>query len=149
MLSLRSLFGLSPQSIHAQSQKSASASSLPPEWRCTATIKPKSDAVRDVKWSPSDDNIFAIVTASGYLIVYNLRLLGRPWLKIAVHSGEATCVDWHPRRKFILATASGRERSIKGKKVKLHHYISIKILLFRPKSLVHLRYLSLGFRRRP
>ena len=74
-LNIRSLFGLPTQK--SSHDKSLSANLDDPAWRCTVTITPKSDAIRDVKWSPMNENIFALVTDSGYLIIYNIRVPGR------------------------------------------------------------------------
>ncbi|KAL3937841.1 MAG: hypothetical protein SGARI_001973 [Bacillariaceae sp.] len=40
-------------------------------WFCKATFEPKSEAVRDIKWSIFSDDLFGLVTVSGSLIVYN------------------------------------------------------------------------------
>ena len=74
-LNFRSLFGLSSQSTTQQAEVSSNLDA--PAWRCTITITPKSDAIRDIKWSQLNDNIFALVTDSGYLIIYNIRVPGR------------------------------------------------------------------------
>jgi len=72
-LNLRSLFGLSsgPSTTFTPSNVSH------PKWRCVATIKPKSDAIRDIKWCPNNEKLFALVTDSGSLIVYHHDLLAR------------------------------------------------------------------------
>uniref|UniRef100_A0A6V2AHI3 GATOR complex protein WDR24 n=1 Tax=Ditylum brightwellii TaxID=49249 RepID=A0A6V2AHI3_9STRA len=82
-------------------------------WTCVNTFHPKCEAVRDICWSPFHDDVFAMVTDSGYLVVYDIRVMIRPWIKIAAHSGEATSVDWHPTRKYIIATGGGRDRIVK------------------------------------
>ena len=43
-----------------------------------------------------------------------MRVTARPWMKIPAHSGEATTVDWHPTRPYIIATGGGRDRSVKS-----------------------------------
>ena len=82
-------------------------------WRCVATFHPKADAARDVKWSPYNDDVFAMVTDNGTLLVYDIRVTSRPWIRLAAHAGEASCLDWHPTRRYHLATGGGRDRSVK------------------------------------
>ena len=54
-----------------------------------------------------------MVTDNGTLLVYDIRVTARPWIRFSVHAGEATTVDWHPTRKYYLATGGGRDRSVK------------------------------------
>ena len=82
-------------------------------WHCIATFQPKAEAVRDIAWHPINDDVFAMVTDNGTLLVYDIRVTARPWVRFAVHAGEATTVDWHPTRKYYLATGGGRDRSVK------------------------------------
>ena len=96
---------------HDTSSVTASKSSF--QWICIATFAPKSEAVRDIRWSPYHADVFAVVTASGSLIVYNRRLPYRAVVKLTAHSGEATCLDWHPRRPHILATGGASDRCVK------------------------------------
>jgi WD40 repeat protein len=93
---LLSLFGLHSK-LGSHTTKIPDADS-PPSWQCVATFQPKSEAVRDVKWGPFLVNIFAMTTDSGYLIIYDIRVVARPFLRLAAHAGECTCVDWHPTR---------------------------------------------------
>ena len=105
---LRSWFGISSSSGQ---ERSASVRSY--SWHCTATFKPKAEAVRDIKWHPCNDDVFAMVTSNGTLLVYDVRVTARPWIRFVAHAGEATTVDWHPTRKYYIATGSARDRSVK------------------------------------
>lgn len=109
---LLSLFGIHNNTLGGNKAKVADSSS-PPSWQCVATFQPKSDAVRDIMWSPFHDDVFAMTTDSGYLIIYDTRVVARPFLRLAAHAGECTSVDWHPSRNFVLATGGGRDRSVK------------------------------------
>mmetsp|Transcript_19354 Transcript_19354/g.27360 ORF Transcript_19354/g.27360 Transcript_19354/m.27360 type:complete len:890 (-) Transcript_19354:965-3634(-) len=102
---MRSWFGMHAPFHQDQADRSIS-------WHCRATFKPKSEAVRDIQWSPFHEDVFAMVTDSGSLIVYNICVVARPWVKIAAHSGEATTVDWHPTRPYVVATG-GSDRTVK------------------------------------
>jgi WD40 repeat protein len=55
--------------------------------------------------------VFALVTDSGLLIVYNQFVAARAMIKIAAHSGDASTLDWHPTRCNVIAT--GGDRSVK------------------------------------
>jgi WD40 repeat protein len=108
-----------------------------------------SEAVRDISWNPAIDDsklphrfsmspiettssivhrvpakycyfriqVFAFV-AGEWLCVYDIRI-NRPMLKESTHAGDATCIDWHPTRKYVIATGGGRDRSVKGLFVRL------------------------------
>jgi len=101
-------FGGPPQETRFSNTKKHSYS-----WTCTATFAPKAEAVRDMQWSPFHDDVFAMVTDGGSLIIYNTHVSGRPWIRIAAHAGEATTVDWHSTKPYIIATGGGGDRTVK------------------------------------
>ena len=55
-----------------------------------------------------------MVTDNGMLCVYDVRL-NRPMIQTPSHAGETTTVDWHPTRKYVVATGGGRDRCVKGR----------------------------------
>lgn len=57
--------------------------------------------------------VFALVTTSGSLIVYNHFIAARAVVKIAAHSGDASTLDWHPTRPNVIATGGASDRSVK------------------------------------
>jgi WD40 repeat protein len=57
--------------------------------------------------------VFALVTTSGSLIVYNMHVFYRALLKMTVHSGDTTTLDWHPTFPHILATGGAIDRCVK------------------------------------
>jgi WD repeat-containing protein 24 len=63
----------------------------------------------------SSDPVFALVTASGLLIVYNMFVAARPIVKISAHAGDATSLDWHPTKPFVIATGGAGDRCVKSK----------------------------------
>ena len=75
-------------------------------------FQPKCEAVREVSWNPVIDDLFALV-AGEWLCIYDIRI-NKPMVKESTHAGEATCVDWHPTRKYCIATGGGRDRNVKG-----------------------------------
>jgi WD40 repeat protein len=110
-------------------------------WFCRATFEPKSEAVRDMQWSKFQDDgerthsghyastlsgcsnpimllfssVFALVTVSGSLIVYSMHVASRALVKIAAHTGDATSLDWHPTKPYVIATGGAGDRCVKGK----------------------------------
>jgi len=58
--------------------------------------------------------VFALVTDTGHLIVYNINNPDKPWEKIAAHGAEASTLDWHPTRPYIIATGGAADRSVKS-----------------------------------
>jgi WD40 repeat protein len=55
--------------------------------------------------------VFALVTVSGALIVYNQYITARVIVRISAHSGDASTIHWHPTRCNVIAT--GGDRSVK------------------------------------
>jgi WD40 repeat protein len=53
------------------------------------------------------------MVAGEWLCVYDIRI-NKPMFKESTHAGDATCIDWHPTRKYVIATGGGRDRSVKG-----------------------------------
>lgn len=82
-------------------------------WFCKATFEPKCEAVRDIKWNEYQEDVFGLVTVSGTLAVYSLHITVKALVKIAAHTGDATSLDWHPIRPFIVATGGSADRSVK------------------------------------
>lgn len=93
-------------------------------WACRAKFEPKSEAVRDIRWSPFYDDVFALVTCSGSLIAYNMHVPPRALVKMTAHSGDATTLDWHPTVPGIIATGGASDRSVKVWDVE--RYLSLK-----------------------
>ena len=61
-------------------------------------------------------SVFAIVSVSGSLIVYTMHVAMRALVKVAAHTGDATSLDWHPKRPFVLATGGSGDRCVKGER---------------------------------
>lgn len=59
-------------------------------------------------------SVFALVTVSGCLIVYNMFVPSRPIVKISAHAGDATTLDWHPTKPYVLATGGAGDRCVKS-----------------------------------
>lgn len=57
--------------------------------------------------------VFALVTTSGSLVVYNHFVSAHAMVKMTAHSGDATTLDWHPVRPNVLATGGASDRSVK------------------------------------
>jgi hypothetical protein len=59
-------------------------------------------------------SVFALVTVSGSLIVYSMHVSSRAMVKIAAHTGDATSLDWHPTKPYVIATGGAGDRCVKG-----------------------------------
>lgn len=58
--------------------------------------------------------VFALVTVSGSLVVYSMHVSWKSIVKIAAHAGDATSLDWHPTRPYVIATGGSGDRCVKG-----------------------------------
>lgn len=70
-----------------------------------------SDAVRDIKWSPSDGVMFATATDSGAIQCWDYRKANAPVLRIAAHDKPCFAVDWHPDGKHLVS--GGTDKHVK------------------------------------
>ncbi|KAB8232961.1 WD repeat protein [Aspergillus alliaceus] len=70
-----------------------------------------SDAVRDIRWSPSDGVLFATATDSGAIQLWDCRKTTAPLLRITAHDKPCFSVDWHPDGKHIVS--GGTDRHVK------------------------------------
>jgi len=111
------------------SKSNASSSVKSYSWHYTGCFKPNCGPVRDIQWSNFDNDLFAMVTNNGFLVVHNINLLNnaRPMVRVAAHAREATCVDWHPVEKYIIATGSV-DKTVKGKGFYILYVLIISFL---------------------
>ncbi|KAJ5156199.1 hypothetical protein N7492_009002 [Penicillium capsulatum] len=70
-----------------------------------------SDAIRDVRWSPSDGVVFATASDSGAIQMWDSRRTTAPLMRIAAHDRPCFAVDWHPDGKHIVS--GGTDRQVK------------------------------------
>lgn len=70
-----------------------------------------SDAVRDVRWSPSDGVMFATATDSGVIQCWDYRKANAPVLRITAHDKACFAVDWHPDGKHLVS--GGTDKQVK------------------------------------
>ena len=84
-------------------------------WNYTANFKANHGAIKEIKWSPFHDDIFAMVTSQGFLVIYNMQWKdwGKQMLITAAHANEALTLDWHPSKPLIIATG-GVDKTVKG-----------------------------------
>ena len=82
-------------------------------WQCTSVFEPKCESVRDIGWNPLADDIFALCTSSGCLVVYNRFVRARVLLKLNAHDRDATTLQWHPTRLNTIATGGSNDRLVK------------------------------------
>lgn len=67
-----------------------------PTFRTWHTFKCNADAVRDVKWSPTDGFEFACSTDAGVVQKWDVRRPNAPILKIKAHQSACFSIAWHP-----------------------------------------------------
>ena len=82
-------------------------------WQCTGVFEPRCESVRDVGWNPMSEDIFALCTSNGCLIVYNRWVRARAMLKVNAHDRDATTLEWHPTRPNTIATGGSNDRLVK------------------------------------
>ncbi|PKY06509.1 hypothetical protein P168DRAFT_325370 [Aspergillus campestris IBT 28561] len=70
-----------------------------------------SDAIRDIRWSPSEGFAFATATDSGAIQLWDSRKNSAPLLRITAHDRPCFSVDWHPDGKHIIS--GGADRQVK------------------------------------
>jgi WD40 repeat protein len=88
-------------------------------WSCKEEFKTKlnNDQINQVKWSPWINNLFAMGTQEGFLIICradNMASKRLPLVSVLAHHSDVSTIDWHPTRKYIIATG-GSDRTVKGK----------------------------------
>nr|CCA22503.1 conserved hypothetical protein [Albugo laibachii Nc14] len=74
--------------------------------------QPRSESVRDVRFSHFQPNRFAAAFENGIIQIWDIRKNAHPELKFTAHKGLVLSVDWHPNRSTILASG-GRDRYVK------------------------------------
>lgn len=78
----------------------------------TKTFAGQSEAIRDVRWSPTDVFEFAFGTDNGSVQKWDHRNTKAPKLRILrAHDGGCTSVDWHPDGKHLLS--AGKDKLLK------------------------------------
>ena len=70
-----------------------------------------SDAVRDLRWSPTNAMEFAAATDGGVVQRWDIRKENAPLLKISAHEKACQTVDWHPDGKHIVS--AGADKNVK------------------------------------
>ncbi|KAF7902561.1 hypothetical protein EAF00_002464 [Botryotinia globosa] len=71
--------------------------------RSVATYKCNADAVRDVKWSPTDGMEFACSTDAGIIQKWDFRKSSAPIMKITAHNSAVFSISWHPDGDHIIS----------------------------------------------
>ena len=62
---------------------------------------------------------------SGSLVVYSMHVTWKAIVKIAAHAGDASSLDWHPTRPYVIATGGSGDRCVKGKNTKRTESVQI------------------------
>lgn len=67
------------------------------------TFRCNADAVRDIKWSPTDGFKFACCTASGAVLNWDIRKPNAPIIKISAHDSACLSISWHPDGEHLIS----------------------------------------------
>jgi WD40 repeat protein len=79
----------------------------PPTFKFVKDFRCNADAVRDVKWSPTDGVEFACCTDAGVILKWDIRYPSAPKLKLATaHSKPCFSISWHPDGDHIVSGGS-------------------------------------------
>ncbi|KAJ5492740.1 hypothetical protein N7539_001486 [Penicillium diatomitis] len=70
-----------------------------------------SDAIRDVRWSPSDGVMFATASDSGVIQMWDSRKTNAPVMRIAAHERPCFAIDWHADGRHVIS--GGTDRLVK------------------------------------
>ncbi|KAJ6171885.1 hypothetical protein N7470_000952 [Penicillium chermesinum] len=105
------LSGSQDGTIRMRDLRSASANRGPSTCGSKHVYQGNSDAIRDVRWSPSDGVVFATASDSGAIQQWDTRKTSAPLLRIAAHDRPCFAVDWHPDGKHIVS--GGTDRQVK------------------------------------
>lgn len=105
------LSGSQDGSIRMWDLRSASANRSPSTCGSKHVYQGNSDAIRDVRWSPTDGVVFATASDSGVIQMWDSRKTNAPLLRLAAHERPCFAVDWHPDGKHIVS--GGTDRLVK------------------------------------
>ncbi|KAF3387286.1 hypothetical protein F1880_000569 [Penicillium rolfsii] len=105
------LSGSQDGSIRMWDLRSASANRSPSMCSSKHVYQGNSDAIRDVRWSPTDGVVFATASDSGAIQMWDSRKTTAPLLRLAAHERPCFAVDWHPDGKHIVS--GGTDRLVK------------------------------------
>ncbi|CZT06640.1 uncharacterized protein RAG0_12322 [Rhynchosporium agropyri] len=72
-------------------------------FKALATFKCNADAVRDVKWSPTDGMEFACCTDAGVIQKWDIRKVTAPVLKLTAHTSPCFSISWHPDGEHLIS----------------------------------------------
>jgi WD repeat-containing protein 24 len=67
------------------------------------TFKGNADAIRDVKWSPSDGMEFACSTDAGVVLKWDARKASAPLFKLTAHTSACFSIAWHPDGEHLIS----------------------------------------------
>lgn len=105
------LSGSQDGSIRMWDLRSASANRSLSTCGSKHVYQSNSDAIRDVRWSPTDGVVFATASDSGAIQMWDSRKTNAPLLRLAAHERPCFAVDWHPDGKHIVS--GGTDRLVK------------------------------------
>ncbi|KAI9781302.1 MAG: SEA (Seh1-associated) complex subunit [Geoglossum umbratile] len=80
-------------------------------WNSKTSFRCRADAVRDVKWSPTDGMEFACATDTGSVQRWDFRKDSACLVRHAGHNGRVLVIDYHPDGKHL--ASAGEDKIVK------------------------------------
>ncbi|KAI9773136.1 MAG: SEA (Seh1-associated) complex subunit [Geoglossum simile] len=80
-------------------------------WSSRTSFRARADAVRDVKWSPTDGMEFACATDTGSVQRWDFRKDNACLVRHAGHNGRVLVIDYHPDGKHL--ASAGEDKIVK------------------------------------
>jgi WD40 repeat protein len=74
-----------------------------PTFRVLQSFKCNADAVRDIKWSPTDGMEFACCTDAGVVQKWDISKSSAPVLKLSAHQSACFSISWHADGEHLVS----------------------------------------------
>ena len=71
-----------------------------------------SEGIRDLRWSPTNGEEFAVGTDRGVVQRWDIRKESSPSLSVKAHDQTVNAVDWHPHGKYLASGSADQTISI-------------------------------------
>lgn len=76
--------------------------------KSTKQFPGRAEAVRDLRWSPTDGVEFITCTDGGTIFKWDSRKTDRPELRINAHEKPCYAVDWHPDGRHVVSGSADK-----------------------------------------
>ena len=76
--------------------------------KSTKQFSGRAEAIRDLRWSPTDGVEFVTCTDGGTVFKWDSRKTDRPELRINGHEKACYSVDWHPDGRYVVSGSADK-----------------------------------------